>query len=214
MRTSAWKLGITLGSFVLGGASVALAYQGHGDSIAAARKAELGSTVSLVGTVSVASGTFDTGFAIQQGHAGIYIVDSVGGHYHVGEQISVRGTLISLHKQRAVQPTGISVVRRSSAPVRPERLARHRHGCEATEGKLLKLTGRIVGELVDDSPYGYKFNVDDGSGPTQIFLFPGANIDRAKLADGVKLSVICFSSRYDTLYECAPRSQADIVLQP
>ena len=63
----------------------------------------------------------------------------------------------------------------------------------------------MVGDLFDDGPFGFKLNIDDGSGPTQIFLFPGSGISTAGLVDGVKIKVVCFSNQFDTTFECDPQ---------
>ena len=83
---------------------------------------------------------------------------------------------------------------------------------EATEGKLLELHGALVGDPVDDSPYGYKLTLDDGSGPIQVFLYPGSGIAPTGLTAGLEVSVICFSNQYDVQYECDPRVAADITM--
>jgi hypothetical protein len=190
----------------------AAAHVSHCTSIAEARVAELGSTVSLVGTVTVQSGAFDDGFAIQQGRAGIYIADSAGAEYALGDQVRVEGVLASANNLLVVQPSSIERLSRGAA-VRAQRRATGSVG-EASEGTLLSLRGTLVGDPVDDSPYGYKLTLDDGSGPIQVFLYPGSGIAPDGLNAGVKVSVICFSNQYDTQYECDPRVASDIAILP
>jgi hypothetical protein len=43
---------------------------------------------------------------------------------------------------------------------------------EASEGRLLRLAGTMVGDVVDDVPFGLKLEIDDGSGPIQLFIIP------------------------------------------
>jgi hypothetical protein len=188
----------------------AAAHVSHCTSIAEAREAELGSTLSLVGTVTVPSGAFDDGFAIQQGRAGIYIADSAGAVYALGERVRVEGVLASANNLLVVQPSAIERLARG-IPVRAQHRATGSVG-EATEGKLLSLRGSLVGDPVDDSPYGYKLTLDDGSGPVQVFLYPGAGIAPDGLDAGVEVSVTCFSNQYDTHYECDPRIASDITI--
>ena len=83
---------------------------------------------------------------------------------------------------------------------------------ENTEGQLLNLRGTIIGDLVDDSPYGYKLVLDDGSGPIQVFIYPGTGIPTEGPEDGALLRVTCFSNQYATHYECDPRTPADLAL--
>jgi hypothetical protein len=198
-------------------ASLALTWTGdahahsvHCSTIADARSAPTGTSVTLIGTVSVPSGAFDGGFAIQQGRSGIYVVDSDGGNYQIGDLVRVRGVLIDSNNLLAVQPTAIFALGHA-APVRAVSRATGDVG-ESTEGRLLHLTGAIKGDPVDDSPYGYKLTLDDGSGPIQLFLYPGAGIVNDGLVDGASLSVTCFSNQYDTHYECDPRTPADLTI--
>lgn len=188
----------------------ATAHVSHCDTVQEAREADLGSDVSLVGTVTVPSGAFDGGLAIQQGSAGIYIVDSLGGTYEIGDQVRVKGVLANANNLLVVQPSSIERLGRG-ARIRPQQSSTGSVG-EATEGKLLELHGALVGDPVDDSPYGYKLTLDDGSGPIQVFLYPGAGIKPDGLDAGLEVSVICFSNQYDTTYECDPRVGSDITV--
>jgi hypothetical protein len=203
------SLAVVVGVMMLRGAPAA-AHVSRCTSIAQAREAELGSTVSLVGTVTVPSGAFDDGFAIQQGRAGIYIADSAGADYALGDQVRVEGVLANANNLLVVQPSAIERLPRG-LPVRAQRRTTGSVG-EETEGKLLGLRGTLVGDSVDDSPYGYKLTLDDGSGPVQVFLYPGAGIAPDGLDAGVEVSVICFSNQYDTKYECDPRIASDIAI--
>ena len=182
----------------------------HCQTIAAARASAVGSTVSISGEVTVPTGAFDSGFAIQQGQAGIYVLDSGTEHYALGEQVTVDGVLVDSTGLLAVQP---NTIRRS---IGHEVIhARHRStGAvgEASEGQLLRLKGKLIGDPVDDSPYGWKLTLDDGSGPIQVFLYPGTGITNVGLTAGSPLTVTCFSSQYDTHYECDPRTPDDLKL--
>ena len=186
------------------------AHVSHCDTIQEAREAELGSDVSLVGTVTVPSGAFDGGLAIQQGSAGIYVVDSLGATYEIGDQVRVDGVLANANNLLVVQPSSIERLGHG-ARIHPQQRSTGSVG-EATEGKLLELHGALVGDPVDDSPYGYKLTLDDGSGPIQVFLYPGAGIKPDGLNAGLQVSVICFSNQFDTTYECDPRVSSDITV--
>jgi hypothetical protein len=179
-------------------------------TIADARTSPLGTSVSLVGIVSVPSGAFDSGFAIQQGIAGIYVVDSGDASYAIGDTIHITGELVSASGLLAIKPASITRLRKHH----PVRAQSHATGSvsEVTEGQLLSLHGTLVGDPVDDSPYGYKLSIDDGSGPVQLFLYPGSDIGTEGLVDGASVSVICFSNQYDTHYECDPRRAADLTV--
>jgi hypothetical protein len=179
----------------------------HVESIFTARHRALGTTVTVRGTVSVPSNTFDAGFAVQQGAAGIYVLDAGGVARVLGDRVEVTGTLVDSSGLLAIDPASI-VARGHGDVVEPRRRDTGDVG-EATEGRLLELRGDMVGELFDDSPFGFILHIDDGSGPIQLFLFPGANIPTAGLHDGVSIRVVCFSNQFEATFECDPRGPQD-----
>jgi hypothetical protein len=183
----------------------------HAERIAAARHRPLGSTVTVRGTVTVPTGAFDAGFAIQQGNAGIYVLDSLGATRAIGGEVEVTGTLVDSSGLLAIQPAAIAALDRR-APVEPRHRRTGQVG-EHTEGELLALHGRMVGDLIDDSPFGFKLDIDDGSGPIQIFLFPGAGISTAGLTAGVEIHAACFSNQFEAIFECDPPTAADFAVE-
>jgi hypothetical protein len=174
----------------------------HLESIAAARHEALGASVTVRGTVTVPSGAFDPGFAIQQGSSGIYVLDAGGADRHVGDVVTVSGTLVDNFGLLSIQPGSVTA-NPAGAKIHAHEEATGDVG-EATEGRLLHLEGKMVSPLFDDSPYGFKFNIDDGSGPIQIFLYPGTGISTAGLHVGAEIELDCFSNQFDTDYECDP----------
>lgn len=210
MRGLSWfRLVLLLGTGLCVPESV-LARPGHCGSIAAARREPLGAIVSVVGTVTVPTGAFDDGIGLQQNGAGIYVLDSLGGSYATGAELEITGVLVDSSGLLAIQPSSIQPRGRGQR-IEPECRATGAVG-EGTEGQLLRLSGTMRGPLVDDSPYGFKLDIDDGSGEVQVFLYPGTGISTAGLVDGRRLSVVCFSNQYETEYECDPRSPADLKL--
>jgi len=183
----------------------------HPERIAAARQRPLGSTVTVRGTVTVPTGAFDAGFAIQQGNAGIYVLDSLGATRAIATEVEVTGTLVDSSGLLAIQPASIAALGRRE-PIEPRHRKTGQVG-ESTEGQLLELHGRMVGDLVDDSPFGFKLDIDDGSGPIQIFLFPGAGISTAGLTAGVEIHATCFSNQFEAIFECDPPTAADFVVE-
>jgi hypothetical protein len=183
----------------------------HREPISAARQRPLGSTVTVRGTVTVPTDAFDPGFAVQQGAAGIYVLDSGGATRALGDEVEITGTLVDSFGLLAIQPTSITA-HGHGHHVQPRERSTGSVG-EATEGRLLELEGVMVGDLFDDSPFGFKLNIDDGSGPIQIFLFPGAGISTAGLHAGVSIEVVCFSNQFDTTFECDPRQPSDFEIE-
>src|SRR4051812_36752499 len=139
-----------------------LARPGHGGTIAAARREPLGASVTVIGTVTVPTGAFDNGIAVQQNDAGIYVLDSLGGSYATGSELEITGVLVDSSGLLAIQPTSIQSRGRGQR-IEPECRATGAVG-ERTEGQLLRLSGTMRGALVDDGPYGFKLDIDDGSG--------------------------------------------------
>lgn len=176
--------------------------------IVSARDRALGTTVTVRGTVTVPTNAFDSGFAVQQGNAGIYILDSGDAVRTVDEVVEITGELVDSFSQLAIAPSSIRALGRERH-IEP-RTKRTGAVGEATEGRLLALEGQMVGDLIDDGVFGFKLFIDDGSGPIQIFLFPGTGISPAGLEEGVTVSVTCFSTQFEIFDECAPRSPADL----
>lgn len=183
----------------------------HVVPLAVARHAELGSVVSVIGSVTVPSGAFDDGFAIQGLVDGIYVLDASGVPHAIGDIVEVTGTLVDNYGLLSIQPTSIAFLFR--APVLPARRLRTGAVGEATEGRLLRLQGTMVGPFVDDSPYGFKLDIDDGSGAVQIFLYPGTGISTAGLVAGAHIETSCFSNQFEATYECDPPSDASFRVQ-
>ena len=179
----------------------------HVESISTARHRALGTTVTVRGTVSVPSNAFDAGFAVQQGSAGIYVLDAGDTARVLGDRVEVTGTLVDSAGLLAIDPASITA-RGHGDLVEPRRRDTGDVG-EATEGRLLELHGDMVGELFDDSPFGFILHIDDGSGPIQLFLFPGANVPTDGLHDGVSIRVVCFSNQFEATFECDPRTPQD-----
>jgi hypothetical protein len=183
----------------------------HRVAIAAARHRPLGSTVTVRGTVTVPTDAFDPGFAVQEGAAGIYVLDSGAAARAIGDDVEITGTLVDSFGLLAIQPTSITAHGQDHA-IKPHKRSTGSVG-ESTEGRLLKLEGDMVGDLIDDGPFGFKLNIDDGSGPIQIFLFPGSGITTAGLHGGVSIEVVCFSNQFDTTFECDPRQPSDFEIE-
>ena len=135
-------------------------------------------------------------------------LDSLGEDFALGAKIKVTGVLVDSFGLLAIQPAAAHALGRGEH-VEPEHRSTGSVG-EESEGQLLKLRGTMRGPLVDDSPYGFKLDIDDGSGPIQVFLYPGTGIGTAGLVDGAELAVVCFSNQFDVTYECDPRGPADL----
>jgi hypothetical protein len=178
-----------------------------------AREMGAGTTVLVEGTVTVAPGVFDGGFAIQDHSAGIWVLapaDSV--RLRVGQRVRVQGTLDEPNGQLAIMPSAIGPLGEHDAPA-PRDL---RTGLlnESMEGWLVKIRGRVAGAVVNDEPWGWKVMVDDGTGPVLVFVDAETNVDVRPLRPGDTVEVTGFAGQYDDHYEVIPRAQVDVRVLP
>ncbi len=209
------RAAILLSAFLLGACQTEPA--SHRTSIAEmsideARASTSGSVVRVTGIVTVQSGAFasslSTGFAIQDGTAGIYVLDTEH-DFELGDTVRVTGTRgaefaqLNIRLESAEKLPGSATV--DPRPVRTGLVG------EGEEGSLIRATGRIA-RVEDDAPYGYKIFIDDGSGELQVFIDASTelieNVTVWKPGDSVR--VIGFAGRYEQTYEIMPRIPADM----
>ena len=166
----------------------------------------------MTGIVTVQSGAFasslTTGFAIQDGTAGIYVLDTEHS-FELGNRVRVTG--------RRGMEFGQLNIRLESAEKLPgsgtvvPRLVRTGRVGEAEEGYLIRAAGRID-RVKDDAPYGYKIFVDDGSGELQVFVDASTELieDVTVWKPGDSIDVIGFAGRYEETHEIMPRIPSDM----
>jgi hypothetical protein len=183
-------------------------------SIDAARHMPLGSTVTVAGSVTVASGTFassffDEGFAVQDHTGGIYVsmADNLGIAFR--QQARVTGKLADSGGLLVIIPdhdSDVSVIGHGRN-VLPRFSLTGGIG-EATEGQIVVVVGRIT-RLEDDGAFGQKVFVNDGSGEIRVFLNVGTGTT-AGMHVGQVLIVTGFSGQFED-YEIDPRFPSDII---
>lgn len=179
-------------------------------TIARARTLPAGRAVTVEGIVTVPSGVVDAGFAMQDGTGGIYVADSTG-HWRPGARMRVTGRLSDNHGLMTITPTTVRRIGHGRIP-RPRRV-RTSAVAERTEGRLVTVRGAAVDSVRDDTPYGHKLRIDDGSGAVQVFFPAGAGgFDFAAIRPGVRVTVTGLSAQYDQTYEVMPRGRADVVV--
>ena len=196
---------------LLAAGATASAAPGHPERIEAARHRPLGTTITVRGTVTVPTDAFDPGFAVQQGNAGIYVLDSLGTPRAIGDDVEITGTLVDSFGLLAIQPSSATTLGAGHA-VEPRHKKTGQVG-EHTEGAMLHLHGTMIGDLVDDGPFGFKLDINDGSGPIQIFLFPGSGISTAGLVAGATIDTVCFSNQFEAIFECDPPNAGDFTVE-
>ena len=178
--------------------------------VAAARQLAQSIQVTVEGIVTVASGTFDDGFAVQDGSGGIYVTRTIGTPAKPGQRARVSGKRVAPGEQVAIEPATIEFLGTGSVPAPPE--VKTGAVGPATEGRLIAVRGKVAGEVIDDQPWGCKAYVDDGSGPLLVFIATATRIDVKVLRAGQPLRVIGFSGRYEQHTELLPRAQSDITM--
>jgi uncharacterized protein YdeI (BOF family) len=185
-------------------------------SIAAARALPPGTMVTVEGSVTVPSGAFksgtsDEGFAMQDGSGGIYVRTAANLGLRVGGRVRVNGRLADSNGQLILVPTRASDVRARGrgTNIRAEAVSTGQIN-EATEGRLVQVTGTITKPIGNDLPYGYRLFIDDGSGEVQAFVYVSTGIDVRGLQPGQRVGVMGFGGQYNDHYEIIPRFQSDI----
>ncbi|HEX8320862.1 hypothetical protein [Longimicrobium sp.] len=178
-------------------------------SIDQVRRLPVASGGSVEGVVTMASGTFDGGFAVQDGTAGIYVLPPAdSARYPAGTRLRITGTISDPQNQLAIQPSRIQVIGAGTIPdARPIRTGAVD---EASEGLLIRVRARVTGDVLDDQPWGWKLMLDDGSGALLVFVDAQAGIDVSAIRAGQWLQVTGYSGQYEEHREILPRTQSDL----
>ncbi|HEV7668075.1 MAG TPA: hypothetical protein VGS22_06095 [Thermoanaerobaculia bacterium] len=187
-------------------------------SIAQARSLPLGTLVTVEGRVTTPSGAFessffDKGFGLQDLTAGIFIsLPSTDLHVGPFRRARVTGVLADSFGLRILVPAVSSDVHLlgPGLPVIPRWVPTAGVG-ESTEGRIVRVVGRVSTAPSSDLPFGYKLGVNDGSGEVQIFINTQTGIDPFALSLHQLVAISGFSSQFDTHYEIDPRFPADII---
>jgi hypothetical protein len=188
-------------------------------SIAQARSLPLGTVVTIFGSVTVPSGafsssTFDQGFAIQDRTGGIYVSTFDLG-LELRQRVRVTGTLAdNVLPGLLVLVNGTEVKAQPSGPkILPLAVATG-DVSEATEGKIVRITGTISQPVINDLPFGFIVVVNDGSGEVNVFVCASTGIDVSGLSPDQTIEVTGFSGQFADHFEVDPRIQADIRVVP
>jgi uncharacterized protein YdeI (BOF family) len=185
-------------------------------SIAEARSLPLGTVVTIDGSVTVPSGafsssTFDQGFAIQDRSGGIYVSTPNNLGFNLRQQVRVTGTLADTVLPGLLVLVDVTNVKAhgSGPKVHPLPVATG-DVSEATEGKLVRITGTITQPIINDLPFGFIIFMNDGSGEVHVFVSASTGIDVSSLSPGQTIEVTGFSGQFADHFEVDPRNQSDI----
>src|SRR5215510_9644117 len=189
-------------------------------SIAEARSLPLGTIVTIDGSVTVPSGafsssTFDQGFAIQDRTGGIYVSVPDDLEFAPRQQVRVTGKLADTVLPGLLVLVDVTDIKaQGKGPkVQPLPVATGAVG-EATEGKLVRITGTITQPIINDLPFGFIIFVNDGSGEVHSFVCASTGIDVSGLSPGQTIEVTGFSGQFADAFEVDPRFQSDIKVVP
>ena len=189
-------------------------------SIAEARSLPLGTIVTVEGNVTVPSGafsssTFDQGFAIQDNTGGIYVSTSDNLGFAPRQHVRVTGTLDDTVLPGLLVLVDVTEAKAhgSGPKVKPIPVETGDVG-EATEGKLVTITGTITQPIVNDLPFGFIIFVNDGSGEINVFVCASTGIEVGDLSPGDTIEVTGFSGQFADHFEVDPRFQSDIRVLP
>ena len=174
--------------------------------------------MTVEGQVSVPPGTFasamdDQGFAVQDDTGGIYVKVAEKQSFGLGAHVRVTGTLEEQNQLRILEAVPADIATLAGTKQVTAKDVGTGAVNEAVEGQLIRVNGAITKTFQDDSPYGYKLYINDGSGEVQVFVHVSAGFDKAKLqalTAGQRITVVGFAGQYDTTYEVAPRQPSDL----
>jgi len=188
-------------------------------SISAARALADGTSVTVEGLVTAAPGIFnsatsDQGFVIQDATGGVYVGLSDLLTFPLNQKVRVTGKLSQVAQQTVLATTkaDVSDVAGMTMTIMPVD-TKTGDVNEQVEGKLIRVTGKVTQTLMDDSPYGMKLYVDDGSAEVQVFVHLVAGkpiIDASMLAIDQMVTVVGVGAQYETTYEVVPRKADDL----
>ncbi len=210
------SLNVLLAGGVSGGARASAQERARVLSIAEARQLPLGTTATVEGVVTVPSGIFkasisDEGFAVQDKTGGIYVSMSANANVRVRERVRVTGKLTESFGTLVIVAAEAEALERrgTGSQVKPLRVSTGQVN-ETTEGRLVKIEGRITKPIGNDMPYGFRLFIDDGTGEVQVFVSASTGINIGDLTLGQRVGVTGLGGQYKDHYEVSPRFSSDI----
>lgn len=188
-------------------------------SVAEARALPAGAEAIVEGVITSPPGAFkssklDDGFTLEDDSGGIYVSLKGRSNWRIGERVRVAGKLADSNGQLVIVIDGrLAMSLGRGDIVRPQAVATGAVN-EATESRLVKVTGRITRPVFDDPPYGFRLYIDDGTGETIIYVSATTKIGQRGLLRGARVSVTGIGGQYQKHYEVEPRFPADLRLLP
>jgi DNA/RNA endonuclease YhcR with UshA esterase domain len=143
----------------------------------------------------------DPGFAIQDDTAGVYVKIDAKQELSLGDRVRVTGTLDEQNQLRILKAVPDDIDKLSGTAQVATRDVGTGAVNESVEGQLVRVAGNVTQTFQDDSPYGYKLYINDGTGEVQVFVHVSANLDKAMLQAlpaGQRITVVGFGAQYET----------------
>ncbi|MGH2407558.1 MAG: lamin tail domain-containing protein [Candidatus Limnocylindrales bacterium] len=189
-------------------------------SIAAAREAADGSTVTIEGTLTMALGALETGHVafVQDDSAGIalYLATADWLPLGVGTAVRVTGTLDDRYSQRTLRlPSAASLVAIDTGPAIEPLDITNGAVSEAVEGRLARVAGTVASSA-DTLTDGFAVDLDDGSGVLRIVVAIASGIVATDLPRDAGVVIVGVLGQRDSSgtgtsgYRLYPRSPADL----
>ena len=181
--------------------------------VSAARAGSNGDVFALEGRVTVTNGTWSFNeWAFQDDTAGIAAFFNTVPSVSLGDTVRLIATRGSFNNQaQMVSPIIYFEVIESGTPVVPTVYDTGQVATGATEGWLVELEG-IVSNYDGSCGDSHNFDLDDGSGRADIRIDWRSDIDFCQLgiANGDRLNVVGFSTRFQSTFQVKPRFVEDI----
>lgn len=184
-------------------------------SVAAARAAPDGTTVTIEATALTASDFHDGGGFVADASGGMALLvdDGVIGR---GERLRITGQVDDRFSQRTLRTSAAAVIRLGPGSD-PLSLAVTTGGVdEAVEGRLVSVAGSLVG-TGSTLTTGTAFDLDDGSGVVRLVVQTGTGIDLGAWTSGATVEMVGVVGQRDSTgtglqgYRVMPRDAADVV---
>ena len=184
-------------------------------SIADARSAPDGTTVTIEAAALTAEDFHDGGGFVADVTGGIAVI-AADGTFMAGDRVRITGDVDDRFSQRTLRadPGGLSIIGSASEPD-PATTATGAVG-EDVEGTLVRIRGTIVGSPTELTS-GLAFDVDDGSGPARVVVSTATGIDTSGWLPDLTVELVGVAGQRDSTgsgtdgYRVLPRDPGDVL---
>ena len=183
--------------------------------IATARAGNNGDVFAVRGNVTYVPGTYSTnGWGFQDNSGGIAAFYSPPPTAALGDDIVLVATRGSFNGEEQFTTPVLAFDNLGAAtPVAPMPYSTADVAAGLSEGWLVVISGTIS-NLTCPSTFNHSFNVDDGSGSTQVFVDGTTGVDVCDLGaeNGRQIQVTGFSTEFNGTFQVKPRFIPDVIV--